>query len=419
MRKTGWRSGAELLDEVLRQDPYVERTDATAAAFGFARVTLEEVAGDWRFPPVYYADKLTVKEVLSCRTGTWRDRPMSVVILYDLIYSSSNRPRRRWKRAVFYRQVVTARLDVPDAARPWIAARPDWPRGRRSPSSMRRENPVGWPGWPPMVSRGLRFPKPRGFAVPAPTEPEKWRVRADNTRFAAMLMAELPWLLTDPMAGWQIDASDVVHIQSVPVGTDQLDKDALAQRLDHVCDAAETAERLARLGYGDRPYSPSWPDESDVTERFPSDVVQALQASGWAPGRGVPADELLRRGTTEKANIRPFPAAETVLREFGGLRVRHDPPIPDAPGGTFTLDPGLVPAKIIQRTAKRLFPLGIVDDPVLGERTYLVIGEATGHVYGMRDDDDILLGYTADEAMTKLVRGIFSPRTNHGLHKRR
>lgn len=51
MRKKGWRSDRELLAAVLEQDPYVERTDATAKDFGFERVPLVKVAGDWRFPP--------------------------------------------------------------------------------------------------------------------------------------------------------------------------------------------------------------------------------------------------------------------------------------------------------------------------------------------------------------------------------
>lgn len=61
----------------------------------------------------------------------------------------------------------------------------------------------------------------------------------------------------------------------------------------------------------------------------------------------------------------------------------------------------------------------MVDEPVLGERTFLVMGETTGLVYGLRDDDDILLGPTFDEAVIKLVRGVFSPATNHGLRKNR
>jgi hypothetical protein len=419
VRKTGWRSDRELLDAVLGQDPYVKRTDATVEQFGFARVAFDKVAGYWRFPPMYFGGALTEANVLSCRAGTWRGRPMAVVVLFNIVGDGRSSTERTRKRAVSYRQVVAARLDVPPAARPWVAARPKWPKARRSPNSMHQENPVVSPGWFPMVTRGLRFPKPGGFTVPAPVEPEKWRIQADNTRFAGMLMAEVPWLLTDPLAGWQIDGLDVVHFQSVPVGAGWLDGNALTERLDHVCDTAETVERLVRLGYGDRPYSPNWPEESGVAERFPSDVVQTLQAAGWARGRGIPVEELLRRGTTEKANIRPFPAAETALREFGGLRVRHDPPSPDTPAGTFTLDPGLVPSKVIQRTHKRLFPLGMVDEPVLGERTFLVMGETTGHVYGLRDDDDILLGCTFEEAITKLVRGIFSPKTEHSLRKNR
>jgi hypothetical protein len=418
LRKTGWRSGRELLNAVLEQDPYVRQTDAAVEGFAFTHAALDKVADDWHFPPMCSASSLSLSNVLTCRAGTWRDRPMIVVTRFDTLVGGWGHRLRRSKeqRAVFYRQVVAARLEVPDAARSWIAARPKWPRGRR-PDSMRHENPVGQPGWLPMVDRGLRFPKPGGFAVAAPVEPKKWRVRAHNTRFAEKLMTEVPWLLNDPMAGWQIDGHDFVHIQSVPVGADPLDGKALTERLDHVRDTADAIERLVRQGYGDRPYSPDWPEDSDVTERFPADVVRALEAAGWAPGRGVPADELLHRGTTEV--IRPFPKADAALREFGGLRVRHDPPRPGDPEGTFTFDPGLVPSKIIRKTRKRLFPLGAVDEPVLGERTLLVMGEATGHVYGLRDDDDLLLGQTLDEAVTKLVRGIFSPPNNHALRRKR
>jgi hypothetical protein len=51
-----------------------------------------------------------------------------------------------------------------------------------------------------------------------------------------------------------------------------------------------------------------------MNSRFPDKVRDSLLASGWTPGRSAPLGDL-------PSDFVLFPAAESVLREFGGLRV--------------------------------------------------------------------------------------------------
>lgn len=402
MEKEGWRSDRELLNAVLAVDPYVPDTDAAVASLGFEACEFASVAEYWRLVPLVSAGELETRSVVTCRKGDWRGRQVLVATFYDCLWGPEKRSFRQPRRAIFFRQVVAARLTSPRHAVPWAVTRPVWSRLRPDPRSFKLENPVGHPGpqFPRRLRGCFRWPAYAGQPVPPPPGAATWKLQADNTVFLSRLVERLPHLFTDLFTFWQIDGLDMIHLQALPVGTPPLVGTALTDRLDLVCTVADTADQLITDGYGDRPYTPAWPEDSGVTERFPADVVTALMDAGWKPSD--------YRATT----------AEAALDEFRGLTIAHAAPTPGSAAGTFTLDPALVPPKAIKATRRLLLPLGALNGPVPGsKRTYLVMGEKTGNVYGLRSDDDALLGWNLDEAIIKLVRGIFSPMTHRALRQ--
>nr|WP_272918133.1 SUKH-3 domain-containing protein [Actinomadura rayongensis] len=151
------------------------------------------------------------------------------------------------------------------------------------------------------------------------------------------------------------------------------------------------------LGFGDRPYTPAWPPDSPVRERFPSDVVAELKAAGWEPGRRSAAD---------------LPDAPDAVRafvgEFGGLTVPTRGTGPLRRVG-FTLDPEAVPDgeacdALAARIGRAVYPLGVMADD-----SHLLAIDSSARVFGLGRAHDVLLGHLPDEAVIKLVRGILTP----------
>lgn len=107
------------------------------------------------------------------------------------------------------------------------------------------------------------------------------------------------------------------------------------------------------------------------------EVAQVLEAAGWKPGRRV--DTGRWRSMFEPVGLAMHDAAETFLREFGGLTVHVTGPGITCARTPFELDPELAwgeEGRFLQwseHLGRRLFPLGELDHG----RFFLAIDEAT------------------------------------------
>ena len=159
-----------------------------------------------------------------------------------------------------------------------------------------------------------------------------------------------------------------------------------------------------------------------MPERFPPEVAELLQKSGWSPrGRtdaqvaaavSVVTGQIGRHG----ARIEPFPAAESALAEFGGLYVVQDGPGRELRRRPFAIDPTQVAA-----TAETLADLGKVLDTKLfplgmeGDHDSVLAVDETGRVFALDHAGVWYLGDTVDAAIITLVTGAQPPRVDeHG-----
>ncbi|MFG3047924.1 SUKH-3 domain-containing protein [Streptomyces sp. NPDC048241] len=107
------------------------------------------------------------------------------------------------------------------------------------------------------------------------------------------------------------------------------------------------------------------------------EVVEALEASGWAPGRSVDTD--CWRAMFEPRGLTLHDAAAAFLGEFGGLTVHVNGPGITCARTPFELDPELAwgeEDRFLEwggHLGRRLFPLGELDHG----RFFLAIDDAT------------------------------------------
>jgi hypothetical protein len=143
--------------------------------------------------------------------------------------------------------------------------------------------------------------------------------------------------------------------------------------------------------------------------RFPPDVREVLEKTGWFPGRDMTAavDLWLTRFADELAGLELSPAARAALVEFGGLQLpqfgRNK-----RPGGGYTsyfhpTGGGVATdtiAAFIEEYGNPVFPLGNnADGP-----SELVI-DVEGRVFMLHWADDFFVGPDIDAAIIKLIRG--------------
>ena len=85
--------------------------------------------------------------------------------------------------------------------------------------------------------------------------------------------------------------------------------------------------------------------KSSTEHRFPAEVERVLRESGWFPQRQIPIELLeqwlvldLKMGRG-KIQVRMFPTASMILREFGGLKIKLDLPGITCYRPSFSFDP--------------------------------------------------------------------------------
>ncbi|SHN03143.1 SUKH-3 domain-containing protein [Cryptosporangium aurantiacum] len=146
--------------------------------------------------------------------------------------------------------------------------------------------------------------------------------------------------------------------------------------------------------------------------RFPTEVETVLRASGWTEGRRVPeaSAEAIRivcaqPGADGSRHV-PFPAAEAVLAEFGGIFVRQDEPGRELRRRPFALDPTMAAATAAtladlgRLLGVRLFPLGVEGD---GDAVLTI--DEQGRVFAFDHAGEWFLGPTVEAALITLITG--------------
>lgn len=135
-----------------------------------------------------------------------------------------------------------------------------------------------------------------------------------------------------------------------------------------------------------------------MSPRFPDKVRDALLASGWAPGRTALPSPL-------PSDFALFPAAESVLREFGGLRIGGVGPGQECA----TSDLVVLPAAgeglsdhtgLTAPSGAKLFPLGEFHHG----HGYLLIDEG-GTIYSSFDGVEFY-ATSFERALSQLVLGL-------------
>lgn len=151
----------------------------------------------------------------------------------------------------------------------------------------------------------------------------------------------------------------------------------------------------------------------ELRERFPADVRGVLWAAGWRPGRDVSADIdrwLHRVRQTQPASmvgLECFPAARSVLAEFGGLRLTQfgATGLPAMGFDTYLqpvgepLETGGV-LELAQDVGAPMFPIGICADD-----DAIITIDAHNRVYLIHWGGDHVVADSVDEAIVTLVRG--------------
>lgn len=156
-----------------------------------------------------------------------------------------------------------------------------------------------------------------------------------------------------------------------------------------------------------------------MPDRFSASVAATLTESGWTPGRSIgdQAEQAVRyvedRVGSDGARTTSFPAAEDVIREFGGIVVVQDGPGADLRLRPFVVDPSQVAATCETLAdfgsviGQRLFPIGMEGD----HESIVAIAE-NGHVFAIDHAGEWHLGDTMDDAIATLVTGVQPPRVD-------
>ena len=149
-----------------------------------------------------------------------------------------------------------------------------------------------------------------------------------------------------------------------------------------------------------------------MTIRFPRAVAATLIDAGWDPAN--PDEERARdwglRLATHLSDTGRrhafFPAALSLLAEFGGISVTQDGGGEDVALNGFTVDPMLalhsadVLAAFGERIGARVAPIGAEDGMV----SFLAVDEQ-GRVFVLDHGGEWYLGESADAALTTLILG--------------
>jgi hypothetical protein len=162
----------------------------------------------------------------------------------------------------------------------------------------------------------------------------------------------------------------------------------------------------------------SKPHNKETKPRFVPEVEQALRDAGWYEGRCLSDEEIARWCAFNRENgagyYRIFPAALTVLREFGGVFVELDKPGVTCYRNSFLLNPfaavGLHESllqKVEWFLGEPLFPLGVTGE---SQDDILALSNS-GKLYCFGiDGSPFLKGNTFDEALHNLIVGIMAQR---------
>lgn len=141
-----------------------------------------------------------------------------------------------------------------------------------------------------------------------------------------------------------------------------------------------------------------------MNSRFPATVLERLARAGWAPGRSVPLPKDL------PADFPLFPAAEAVLREFGGLHIGSVEPGQECATSDLSVSPASAAGSsahtgLATSTGSRLYPLG-----EFHHGHALLLMDEDGAIYTYFDE---LEPYAAsfEQALGQLVLGL-RPRAN-------
>ena len=135
-------------------------------------------------------------------------------------------------------------------------------------------------------------------------------------------------------------------------------------------------------------------------------VTAALHAAGWREGRDCGAALLEWKTTLAAEGFDMFPAAEAVLREFGGLKIISRGSGEEQARSSFEVDPLLAKGERDRFAAfeaplgRRLFPLGDVENG----HAFLACSD-DGKIY-MVGDHIWLLGSDVLAAFRKLIAGL-------------
>ena len=141
--------------------------------------------------------------------------------------------------------------------------------------------------------------------------------------------------------------------------------------------------------------------------RFSRPAEETLRRVGWYPGRQVrEMVDSWKRTLKLSDGLEMFPRAETVLLEFGGLRIDQQGPGVTCARESFTFDPTAAVyegdrfSDFSTMLRTKLYPLGEAS----GGHCFWAIGE-NGDIYLLMNDL-ILLGNTIEDALEKLLIGI-------------
>ena len=143
---------------------------------------------------------------------------------------------------------------------------------------------------------------------------------------------------------------------------------------------------------------------STPADRFSELARNALERSGWFPGRNVRDQVQKWQAALITDGFRIFPAAERVLNEFGGLALRQRGEGLTAARETFVFDPTAAHleddrfAAFSRLIKSALYPIG-----EHGEG-FLAIAE-DGRVFVLLDDI-VRLGSNIEEALEAMIQGI-------------
>lgn len=133
-------------------------------------------------------------------------------------------------------------------------------------------------------------------------------------------------------------------------------------------------------------------------DRFPKDIEEQIKNQGWFVGRQY-------GGVKERPkDFDIFPAAETILSEFEGLRIGISGPGQECATSDINFDPsygdGMSKEVHAESKQKRLYPIAGVHN---AHQTMFV--DESGNIY-LYFDCLVAFASSLDEAIVKLLRGI-------------